>query len=427
VGKIPTGLWSRGSKLVGIASKVAMNEITSRVKNWEDEKSKIAAKVELAQNIVKTMSELKGASMKVGQLLSMDLGEYFPPEVIKVLENLHQNSTFLPFETIKDILKEELGEKFNELSDISEIPLAAASIGQVHSAKLNEKMVVIKIQYPDVAASIPSDLKLLKVLLKNFILIQGKEFDLDPFFNEIQEVLTKETDYKNEELMLRLYKESFKDSKFIIPAVYPEFSTSKIICMDFIEGKSFKDWLPTSLLGERMRLAEQLMHLYLDEFFIHGLVQTDPNPGNFLITPENQMALLDFGAVKQYDRSFIDGYRKILIAAFEKDKNKVLEESELLGFIDPRESMEIKTIYLEMMELLAAPFRQEIPFDFTDRQFFEESQKLSWHLVKKCKYSPPPKDLLFLHRKLGGVFFLIKKLDAKIILKTYWHKVVISS
>ncbi len=427
MGKIPTGLWSRGSKLVGIASKVAMNEITSRVKNWEDEKSKIAAKVELAQNIVKTMSELKGASMKVGQLLSMDLGEYFPPEVIKVLENLHQNSTFLPFETIKDILKEELGEKFNELSDISEIPLAAASIGQVHSAKLNEKMVVIKIQYPDVAASIPSDLKLLKVLLKNFILIQGKEFDLDPFFNEIQEVLTKETDYKNEELMLRLYKESFKDSKFIIPAVYPEFSTSKIICMDFIEGKSFKDWLPTSLLGERMRLAEQLMHLYLDEFFIHGLVQTDPNPGNFLITPENQMALLDFGAVKQYDRSFIDGYRKILIAAFEKDKNKVLEESELLGFIDPRESMEIKTIYLEMMELLAAPFRQEIPFDFTDRQFFEESQKLSWHLVKKCKYSPPPKDLLFLHRKLGGVFFLIKKLDAKIILKTYWHKVVISS
>lgn len=427
MGKIPTGLWSRGSKLVGIASKVAMNEITSRVKNWEDEKSKIAAKVELAQSIVKTMSELKGASMKVGQLLSMDLGEYFPPEVIKVLENLHQNSTFLPFETIKEILKEELGEKFNELSDISEIPLAAASIGQVHSAKLNGKMVVIKIQYPDVAASIPSDLKLLKVLLKNFILIQGKEFDLDPFFNEVQEVLTKETDYKNEELMLRLYKESFKDSKFIIPAVYPEFSTSKIICMDFIDGKSFKDWLPTSLLGERMKLAEQLMHLYLDEFFIHGLVQTDPNPGNFLITSENQMALLDFGAVKQYDRSFIDGYRKILIAAYEKDKNKVIEESELLGFIDPRESIEIKTIYLEMMELLAAPFRQEIPFDFSDRQFFEESQKLSWHLVKKCKYSPPPKDLLFLHRKLGGVFFLIKKLDAKIILKTYWHKVVISS
>jgi predicted unusual protein kinase regulating ubiquinone biosynthesis (AarF/ABC1/UbiB family) len=288
-------------------------------------------------------------------------------------------------------------------------------------------MVVIKIQYPDVAASIPSDLKLLKVLLKNFILIQGKEFDLDPFFNEVQEVLTKETDYKNEELMLRLYKESFKNSKFIIPAVYPEFSTSKIICMDFIDGKSFKDWLPTSLLGERMKLAEQLMHLYLDEFFIHGLVQTDPNPGNFLITSENQMALLDFGAVKQYDRSFIDGYRKILIAAYEKDKNKVIEESELLGFIDPRESIEIKTIYLEMMELLAAPFRQEIPFDFSDRQFFEESQKLSWHLVKKCKYSPPPKDLLFLHRKLGGVFFLIKKLDAKIILKTYWHKVVISS
>ncbi len=170
-------------------------------------------------------------------------------------------------------------------------------------------------------------------------------------------------------------------------------------------------------------MAKNLMNLYLEEFFDYGLVQTDPNPGNFLITAENQMALLDFGAVKQYDRAFIDGYRSILNAAYEKNQSILLSESERLSFIDPRESEEIKTIYLEMMELLAAPFRQDTPFDFSDKKFFEESQKLSWDLVKKCKYSPPPKDLLFLHRKLGGVFFLIKKLDAKIILKDYWHKV----
>lgn len=422
--KIPTGIWSRGTKLVGMASKVAMNEITSRVKNWEDEKSKIASKIELAQSIVKTMSELKGASMKVGQLLSMDLGDYLPPEVIKVLENLHQNSTFLPFEAIQEILKTELGERFNELSEISLTPIAAASIGQVHTAKLKGKVIVIKIQYPDVAASIPSDLKLLKVLMKNFSFIQGKEFDLGPFFEEVQEVLTKETDYKNEASMLRLYKIAFKDAPYIIPEVYPEFSTAKIISMDLIEGKTFNEWLKTSLYGQRMKLADDLMNLYLEEFFKYGLVQTDPNPGNFLITPENTMGLLDFGAVKQYDRSFIEGYRRILIAAFEQDKEKLLAESEELAFIDGRESEEIKNIYLEMMELLAAPFRQETPFDFSDKKFFEESQKLSWDLVKRSKYSPPPKDLLFLHRKLGGIFFLIKKLEAKIILKNYWHKVV---
>jgi aarF domain-containing kinase len=406
-----------------MASKVAINEITSRVKNWEDEKSKIASKIELAQSIVKTMSELKGASMKVGQLLSMDLGDYLPPEVIKVLENLHQNSTFLPFESIKDILKAELGEKYSELSDISLTPIAAASIGQVHTAKLKGKDIVVKIQYPDVADSIPSDLKLLKVLMKNFSFIQGKEFDLEPFFNEVQEVLTKETDYKNEAAMLELYKSSFKDAPYIIPEVYPEFSTAKIICMDLIEGKTFNEWLKTSLYGQRMKLADELMNLYLDEFFTYGLVQTDPNPGNFLITPDNKMGLLDFGAVKQYDRAFIEGYRRILIAAHANDKAKLLAESEQLSFIDPRESDDIKSIYLAMMELLAAPFRQDTPFDFSDKKFFEESQKLSWDLVKRCKYSPPPKDLLFLHRKLGGIFFLIKKLESKIVLKDYWHKV----
>ena len=421
--KIPTGIWSRGTKLVGMASKVAMNEISSRVKNWEDEKSKIASKIELAQNIVKTMSELKGASMKVGQLLSMDLGDYLPPEVIKVLENLHQNSTFMPYEVIEGILKTELGDKFAHLSNISQTPLAAASIGQVHTARFQNKEIVIKIQYPGVADSIPSDLKLLKLLLRNLTFIQGKHLDLDPFFNEVEEVLIKETDYLHEQLMHKQYKESFKDSSYLIPEVYPEISTAKIIIMDRIEGKSFNEWIKTSLYGERMKLAENLMNLYLEEFFDYGLVQTDPNPGNFLITAENQMALLDFGAVKQYDRAFIDGYRSILNAAYEKNQSILLSESERLGFIDPRESEEIKTIYLEMMELLAAPFRQDTPFDFSDKKFFEESQKLSWDLVKKCKYSPPPKDLLFLHRKLGGVFFLIKKLDAKIILKDYWHKV----
>src|SRR3989338_6024055 len=110
---------------MGLASKLAINELSTRVKGWENEASKIQSKVELAHIMVKTLSELNGASMKMGQLMSMDLGEYLPPEVIKVLETLHQNSTFLPFEKIIEILKEELGEKFNELTDLSPTPLAA--------------------------------------------------------------------------------------------------------------------------------------------------------------------------------------------------------------------------------------------------------------------------------------------------------------
>ena len=421
--KIPTGLWSRGSKLMGMASRIAVNEIGSRIKGWEDEKDKIKNKVELAQAILKTMSELKGASMKLGQLLSMDLGEYLPPEVIKVLENLHQNSTFLPYDQIEAILKEELGDKFIDLTEISHIPIAAASIGQVHSATLDGKAVVIKVQYPGVADSIPSDLRLLKILIKNLSFVQGKSADLDPFFKELEEVLTLETDYVNECEMLKRYREVFKDSVYIVPLVYPDYSTKKIITMEKIDGKSLSDWTQKSLLGERQTLAHQLISLYLEEFFKHGLVQTDPNPGNFLLTKDNRIGLLDFGAVKTYDQAFIDGYRNVLVASHNKDDKKILEESVRLNFIDIRESEEVKDLYLQMMDCLAAPFRQTAPFDFADKKFYDDSKNLSWTFTRKCKYSPLPKDLLFLHRKLAGVFILIRKLDVKLVLKDYWHKV----
>ncbi len=421
--KIPTGLWSRGSKLVGMASKIAINEISSRVKNWEDEKSKVASKIELAQSIVKTMSEMKGASMKLGQLISMDLGNYLPPEVIKVLESLHQQSTFLPFEEIEIILKNELKEKYQEFQDISREPIAAASIGQVHSARLNNKQVVIKIQYPGVAESIPSDLKILQILFKNLAFFNGKEMDLKPFFAEVQEVLTRETDYEHEALMLTKYREFFANSTYVIPELYADYSTKKIITMELIDGKKFSDWVEKSFLGERQKLAHELITLYLEEFFRHGLVQTDPNPGNFLLTKSNQMALLDFGAVKEFERSFIDGYRRVLIAALNQETEKLLTESEKIGFIDPREPPEVKDLYIKMMETLAAPFRQGEPFDFNDKKFYEDSRDQSWELTRECRYSPPPKDLLFLHRKLGGVFFLIKKLNVKLTLKDYWHLV----
>ncbi len=421
--KIPTGLWSRGSKLVGMATKMAANELGTRLKTWESEKDRIQSKIELAQTIVKTMSELKGASMKLGQLMSMDMGEYLPPEVTKVLETLHQNATFLPYEKIEAILKEELGDKFQHLTDISQTPLAAASIGQVHSATLDGKTVVIKVQYPGVADSIPSDLKLLKMLMKNVSFVQGKDTDLDPFFKEVEEVLIRETDYINECEMLKRYRDVFKDSDYVVPLVYPDYSTKKIITMERIHGKSLNEWTEKSLLGERQALAHQMMSLYLEEFFKHGLVQTDPNPGNFLLTQNNKMALLDFGAVKEYDRDFIENYRKVLIASFKQDKNKILEESVKMNFIDPRENDEVKDLYLQMMDCLAAPFRQEHPFDFADKKFYEDSKNLSWTLTRKCKYSPPPKDLLFLHRKLAGVFILVKKLEVKLVLKNYWNKI----
>jgi aarF domain-containing kinase len=420
--KIPTSLFGRGTKLLGLASKVALEEVGSRLKTWEDEATKLKSKVLLAQDIVKTLSQLKGASMKLGQLISLDLGDFFPPEILKILEQLHHQSTFLGYDKIEKILKRELGDKFCDFSEISHRPIAAASIGQVHKAKLAGKTVVIKVQYPGVAESIPSDMKLLEVIIKQASLLQRKNTDLTPFFEEVREVLIKEADYDNELKMHTLYKEKFAGSPYVVPAVYADYSTGTILTQEYIEGQSFSRWLESNPSQEaRHYLADLLMKLYLEEIFKHHLVQTDPNPGNFLVTPENQMALLDFGAVKEYSKEFVESYRKILIASYHRDQKKIVEESIKLNFLDAREGQDVIDIYLEMMEFLAFPFRQDATFDFSDKNFFTRSRDLSWEMTMKCKYSPPPKDLLFLHRKLAGVFIFIKKLDVKIRLKDYWH------
>ncbi len=423
--KIPTSLFKRGSKLIGLASKVALEEVSSRFKTWENEKEKLLSKIELTQDIVKTLSELKGASMKMGQLMSLDLGDYLPPELVKILGELHQKSTFLPFDTIDKILREELGEKYHHLTNISQTPIAAASIGQVHKATLKGKEIVIKIQYPGIAESIPSDMRILEIILKQLLILTRKsETDLSPVLEEIKEVLLREVNYKNEIQMHQRYRKAFENREFIIPEPFQEYSSGKILCQEFIEGTSITDWIKKAPSTEdRHRIADLLVKLYLEEIFIHHIVQTDPNPGNFLMTSDNRMVLIDFGAVKEYDNSFVEGYRKILIASHEKDTKMILSESYKVNFIDERESEEAKEIYLEMMDYLTEPFRLESYFDFSDKDFFNRSRDLSIKMSLKCRYSPPPKDLIFLHRKLAGIFIFLKKLDVKIRLKDYWNYV----
>lgn len=423
--KIPTSLFGRGRKLVGIAGKVALNEISDRMKTFQDEKEKLLSKVKLAEDIVKTLSELKGASMKVGQLLSLDFGDYLPPEIVKVLEKLHQKSTFLPFNEINQIIKQELGSKYSKIENLSEGPMAAASIGQVHRGRIGLEEIIIKVQYPGVAESIPKDMKMLELILKQGkFLSQKSETDIGPFLSEVKEVLLKEADYRNELQMHVLYKEKFQGRCYIIPRAYAEYSTEKILVQEYIEGISLSEWIASNpSLTLRAEMADLLIRLYLDEIFVFGIVQTDPNPGNFLITRDQKLALIDFGAVKIFSKEFVTSYRKVLLAAYNQNRAAVLEESIKIGFLDPREDDEVQNLYVEMIDFLADPFRQDTRFDFGDKDFFTKSRDLSWEMTKKCRYTPPPKDLLFLHRKLGGVFIFIKRLDIKLKLKDYWHYV----
>jgi predicted unusual protein kinase regulating ubiquinone biosynthesis (AarF/ABC1/UbiB family) len=427
--KIPTSILGRGSRILKLATKVAFEEATSRLKGWEDEKEKLKSKIELYHEVVSKLSELKGASMKLGQLLGMDFGTVLPPEVARIFEELHQNGKNLPFPKILPLIEKELGEKALHFKNIHHSPLGAASIGQVHRAQLHGEEIVFKIQYPGVAEAIPSDLKLLSILLKKLPLLPGlKKINMDQILDEVKELLLAEADYNHELKMHQLYLEKFQGTSFRIPQIYPQYSTQKLLTLEYLPGLSFSEWLrtePTEV--DRQKIARNLIELYLSETLIHGLVQTDPNPGNFLVMEDGILGLLDFGAVKVYDRSFIDGYRSILLAAFDQDDEKVLKISEQLGLLDPREDKAVRDTYTQVINFLAAPFQDEECFDFSNKTFLEKSMELSWKLGTGLRFTPPPRQLLFLHRKLGGIFLLLRKMKVSLDLREYQNYVKASS
>jgi aarF domain-containing kinase len=421
---LPKSVWSRSSLLIKTAGKMAYKELESRVQT-----SPLGKRIEQAEELVKALSQMKGAAMKVGQLLSLDATDLFPPEVIKVLSQLQADAGALPFEEIRSILIKELGEtQYQKIDFIDPTPLAAASIGQVHRATINGKDYVLKIQYPGVADTIDSDINLLEKLISQMFFFSGrKKIEIKPLMTELKEVLKLETNYLQEAQFLTRYQKNFaKDSRFIIPKVDLEYTTQKVLCLEFCSGLPLRNWLEAEpSTQDAQELAKYALELYLTEFYQWGLVQTDPNFGNFLIQ-ENplKIVLLDFGSTKQYSSSFIQKYKRIVKAAFDDKDEELLEATFEMNLMDKRESTETRIKYIKMMKAIVAPFQQPEDFDFTDSEFVSLSKDLSLEFTQALEYSPPPKELIFLHRKLGGIFGLMKRCKAKIALRPYMEDVL---
>jgi aarF domain-containing kinase len=307
---LPKNIWSRSSLLLKTATKMAYKELESKVSE-----TPLAKRMEQAQELVNTLSQMKGAAMKVGQLLSLDAADIFPPEVAKVLAQLQSDATALPFSEIEKILIAEFGETLYQSIEIEKMPLAAASIGQVHRGRVKGKEVVFKIQYPGVAETIDSDISLLEKLTSQFFFFSGRrQISLRPLMDELKTVLKLETNYLQEaQFLTRYHKNVATDSRFIIPKVELDFTTNKILCLEFCPGKSLRSWLEEEHSQQEFdNLARYAIELYLTEFYQWGLVQTDPNFGNFLIQESPlRLVLLDFGSTKEYSSDFIEKYKKL--------------------------------------------------------------------------------------------------------------------
>jgi aarF domain-containing kinase len=418
----------RSLELTKMSLRVGLKEITS---------SSIASRIEQARIITQSLSQLKGAAMKAGQLMSLDIADYFPPEAAEILGQLQSSATADDFEVIQEILRSELGAaRFNNLMSLSPTPIATASIAQVHTALYKNDRVAIKVQHQGVADSIDSDLRLLKNLVHTMIAFSSRKMDFGPLFQEMETMLKQETKFEEEVKYLERYRENLKflnqqQTRYYAPKAYPEMSTQKVLTMSWEEGETLGKWLQASpSQQQKEELAHLLLNLYCHEFYHFRLVQTDPNFSNFLIRSEGEdisIVLLDFGATREYSEAFVQEYVELLRAVAAHDPQLVLERAIGFGLMDARESEESRKLFLELMQVAAEPFlitQAGEKFDFGNKDYSSRSLEVIRRFAAGLKYSPPPYKIIFLHRKLGGLFSILKRLQVKLDLHPYWKKMV---
>jgi predicted unusual protein kinase regulating ubiquinone biosynthesis (AarF/ABC1/UbiB family) len=410
-----TSRLGRLGKLVGVGGRMIGQSISSTILS----KSSLQTRVDQAKLLAQTLGELKGASMKFGQMLSIQGEHLLPPEVAEVLSKLQDSVPAFSSEKILKILQDELGDKMTNLRFYPE-PIAAASIGQVHRIDLMsgdrvQSKLVVKVQYPGIDLAVNSEVAVLRKVLQLFSKVYVGELEVDPLIEEIRALLLQEVDYEREGRFLKFFSESLEgDKRFIVPQYLPEFSTKRILCMSEEAGLSFKKYVSSSAPdSEKKEIGKSLFELYLKEVYTLRTVQTDPNFGNYLIKKDHgvaQVVLLDFGATKVYSEEMIRNYKRFVLALLEKDRPLAMDIADQMGLLSRDESDEVKDLFYQMGLLSVEPVMMYAGFEFGTSDLPQRLHKIGLQFLRKVRKTSPPKDFIFLNRKVGGIYNLLRSL-----------------
>ncbi len=421
--RIPTGKVSRAAKFVKTGAKVGGNYLKHYTKKLVDrDVSRDQLDESNAEDIYNSLSELKGSALKVAQMLAMDKN---------LLPNAYQDKFAmgqysappLSYPLVVKTFNKYFGKNPNDLyDDFSSKAANAASIGQVHQARINGTQLAVKIQYPGVGDSVKSDLKLVKPFALR--LFNLNEVELDQYLGEVQSKLLEETDYELEVDRSIALTEACKHLEGVrFPKYYKELSAARIITMDYLPGQHIKEFLETNPSQEiRNKLGQAMWDFYHHQ--VHNLkeVHADPHPGNFLMEEDGTLGIIDFGCVKVIPQDFYDAYFKLM------SKDLVAEDSELipvlkrLNFIYDDDSEEELNIFLgvfkEMTTLLGRPFHFE-SFDFADDDYFARIYDLSDRLSKmkelrNSRHARGSKHGLYVNRTYFGLYTLLNQLRAEV-------------
>ncbi|MBS4071898.1 MAG: phosphotransferase [Algoriphagus sp.] len=420
---IPVSKVQRAAKFISTGAKVGGNYVKHYAKKMVNPS---LDKEELHQNnasdIYNSLSELKGSALKVAQMMSMDKN-LLPRAYQDKFTMAQYSAPPLSYPLVVKTFQKYFGKTPEQLFDtFTRSAVNAASIGQVHQATKDGQTFAVKIQYPGVADSVSSDLKLVKPFALRILNMNEKE--LDHYMEEVEERLVEETDYHLEVERSREISNActhIPNLKF--PKYYDEWSSERIITMDWISGKHIKEWMETNPSQTlKNQVGQALWDFYHHQVHHLKQVHADPHPGNFIIEQDGTLGIIDFGCVKVIPEDFYQGYFALI------KKELVMKEEELnqvfysLDFISDKDTEEeklyFKGVFKEMISLLGKPFHVE-RFDFADDSYFEQIFLLGDRIsndkmFKKSRQARGSRHGLYINRTYFGLYNLLNQLQAEV-------------
>ena len=418
---VPHGRLSRFSQFGRLAGSIAGGMMVEGVRRLADgERPQLRDMLLTPGNVGKIadrLSHLRGAAMKLGQIVSMDAGDLLPAELTQIMSRLRDNAHHMPPAQLDKVLASEWGVDWRaKFVSFDPRPIAAASIGQVHRAVTRDgRELAIKVQYPGVRESIDADVDNVAALLKmSGALPRG--LDIAPLLAEAKLQLAEETDYEREGRQMTLFGRLLSDTpEVLVPALDPELSTRRLLAMTYLEGRPIES-LETAPQTQRDAVMHTLMTLVLRELFEFGVMQTDPNFANYRVQPATgRLILLDFGAARPVDAATTHGYSELLRAGMAGDREQVRDAALAAGFLGPAVVARHPAALNGMIDVILGEMNRPGPFDFGERGFVaalrDQGMELAtdsqaWHL--------PPTGVLFAQRKISGTALLAAKLRARV-------------
>ncbi|KAE8693692.1 protein notum-like protein [Hibiscus syriacus] len=380
-----------------------------------------------AERLALALCRMRGAALKVGQMLSIQDESLVPAPILAALDIVRQGADVMPRSQLNQVLDAELGPGWStKLTSFDYEPLAAASIGQVHRAVTKDGMeVAMKIQYPGVANSIESDIENVKLLLDYTNLIP-KGLYLDRAMKVAKEELSRECDYHLEASNQKRFRDVLSDREgFHVPLVVDDISSKRILTTELVSGVPI-DQVALLDQGTRNYVGRKLLQLTLMELFVFRFMQTDPNWGNFLFDEATKtINLIDFGAARDFPKRFVDDYLRMVMACANNDREAVTEMSQRLGFLTGMESDVMLDAHVQAGFVVGLPFSKAGGYDFRSTNITQSISNLGATMLRH-RLTPPPDEAYSLHRKLSGAFLACIKLGAavpcrELLLELYEH------